>query len=279
MSQDKLQLQRFELKYIIREEVALAIRDFVRSYLVIDEFGAKFPNLSYPVHSLYLDSEQLTTYWHTINGNKNRYKLRIRFYADQPTAPVFFEIKRRVNDAILKQRSAVRRNAVDLLLAGHLPEPAHLVSQDPKQLGAIQRFCQLMNDLHARPMAHVAYYREAWMSPNNNAARLTMDRDVRCDPEPTARLFCEMQHPVSVFGNYVVLELKFTGRYPDWFRELVRIYGLTQCSAAKYADGIARLGATAFNPNLVFPEDEYASEKVKARLEFLKQTLSPSGMI
>jgi hypothetical protein len=36
-----------------------------------------------------------------------------------------------------------------------------------------------------------------------------------------------------------VVELKFTNRFPQWFGELVRIFGLRQCGAAKYADGVA----------------------------------------
>lgn len=247
MAPDRLQLQRFELKYIVREEVALAVREFVRSYLEIDEYGATRPNLSYPVHSLYLDSDRLTLYWHTINGNKNRYKLRIRFYENRPNAPVYFEIKRRQNNAILKQRGAVRRDAVDLLLHGQLPEPAHLVSSDPRHLGALQRFCQHLTETEAKPKAHVAYYREAWISQHNNSVRVTMDREVRFEPEPTARLVAEMTKPMLVFENKVVLELKFTGRFPDWFRELVRIFALAQCSAAKYADGVALFGEARLN--------------------------------
>ncbi|MBI4326086.1 MAG: hypothetical protein HY674_12580, partial [Chloroflexi bacterium] len=50
MAEDRLQLQRFELKYIIKESVALAVRDFVSSYLEIDEYGVTLPNLSYAVH-------------------------------------------------------------------------------------------------------------------------------------------------------------------------------------------------------------------------------------
>jgi hypothetical protein len=69
-----------------------------------------------------------------------------------------------------------------------------------------------------------------------------MDRDVRCDPDPTSRLLAEVDNPVKPFGNKVVLELKFTGRFPDWFRELVHVFSLAQCSAAKYADGVAQLG-------------------------------------
>ena len=80
MSQDKLQAQRFELKYILSEDTALAVRDFVSSYLEIDEFGATLPQFSYPVHSLYLDSPDMKLYKSTINGDKNRFKLRLRFY-------------------------------------------------------------------------------------------------------------------------------------------------------------------------------------------------------
>ena len=40
MAVDKLQTSRFELKYIIQEEQALQIRDYVRSYLELDENGS-----------------------------------------------------------------------------------------------------------------------------------------------------------------------------------------------------------------------------------------------
>jgi hypothetical protein len=271
MAEDRLQLQRRELKYIIKEEVALRIREFVSSYLEIDEYGATRPNLSYSVHSLYLDSDLLALYWHTINGNKNRYKLRLRFYEDRPGAPVYFEIKRRMNDAMMKQRGGVRREAVDYILAGHLPEPAHLVSSDPRQLAAIQRFSQLMNQLHAHPKAHVAYQREAWVSPHNNSVRLTMDRQVYCDPEPTPRLCAEMNRPVLVFGKNVVLELKFTGRYPDWFRELARVFNLTQCSAAKYVDGVVLLGENRLSPSLMAALDCGNRERIQERKEMLQK--------
>src|SRR5688572_28657031 len=120
MGIDKLQASRFELKYIIPEETALQIRDYVRSYLELDENGVGKPNYSYPVHSLYLDSDDLRLYWSTINGDKNRYKLRIRFYNNNPETPVFFEIKKRMNNCIMKKRGSVRREAVPLLLAGHM---------------------------------------------------------------------------------------------------------------------------------------------------------------
>jgi len=243
MGTDNLQSQRFEFKYIIREPVALAIRDFVRSYLVLDEYGATLPNLSYPVHSLYLDSPDLKLYHSTINGDKNRFKLRLRFYEDRPKAPVYFEIKRRTNNTISKQRGGVIRDAVNTILAGQLPSVDQVVSRDPKQYEALREFCRLVSELRAVPIAHIAYLREAWMSQHDNSVRVTIDRQVRCEPEPTAELTTKMNNPVSVFGDYLVLELKFTNRYPDWFKELVRVYNLTQCGAAKYVDGATLVGS------------------------------------
>jgi len=242
MAKDKMQTSRFEQKYIVCEEVALQVRDFVRSYLELDENGVGKPNYSYPVHSLYLDSDDLKLYWSTINGDKNRFKLRLRFYNNNPDTPVFFEIKRRMNNCIMKQRGGVRREAVDSLLAGYFPEPGHLVSKDPKHMLALQEFCRLMQHICARPKAHIAYLREAYVPHDDNSARLTMDREVRVEPELTTRLSTKMEHPTLLWGRDIVLELKFTNRFPDWFRELVRVFGLRQCGAAKYVDGVATLG-------------------------------------
>jgi hypothetical protein len=254
MAQDKLQAQRFELKYIISDELALSVRDFVSSYLENDEFGATLPNLSYPVHSLYLDSPDMKLYRATINGDKNRFKLRLRFYENRADAPVFFEIKRRMNNTISKQRGGVRRDAVDGLLAGQLPSAEHLISKEPKQLVALQNFCRLMSNLEASPKAHIAYLREAWISKYDNSVRVTMDRAVRCDPEPTARLTTDLIRPVTVFANKVVLELKFTNRFPDWFKDLVRVFGLMQCGAAKYVDGVTMVGENVVTRAFAFDD-------------------------
>lgn len=242
-----MQMQRWELKYIIPEDTALAVARFVSSYTVLDDYGVGKPHNSYPIHSLYLDSEALTIYWHTINGNKNRFKLRLRFYDNSPESPVFFEIKRRMNNAILKQRGGVRRKSVDYILAGHLPQPEHLIKQDsPKEHVALQRFSQYIKEYKAVPKAHIHYLREAWVSRHDNSLRVTFDRNVLISAEPTARLEIDHVNPTCVYGKDVVLEFKFTGRFPDYLRECCRIFGLTTTTAAKYADGIALAGERRF---------------------------------
>jgi hypothetical protein len=251
MAVDKMQAQRFELKYLVPDETALAARDFVRCYLDLDEYGATLPNLSYPVHSLYIDSDDLKLYQSTINGDKNRFKLRLRYYDERPESPIFFEIKRRTNSTISKQRAGVRREMVAGLLRGDMPSPAHLISKEPRHFVALQNFCRLMANLQASPKAHIFYLREAWISRHDNSVRVTMDRQVMCDAEPTARLSTQMISPKVIFSD-VILELKFTNRFPMWFKDLVQVFGLTQCGAAKYVDGVFRVGEHAVARSFAF---------------------------
>ena len=47
-----MQRQRFELKYMLDEDQAVASREFLAAHLELDENGVGKPNFSYPVHSL-----------------------------------------------------------------------------------------------------------------------------------------------------------------------------------------------------------------------------------
>jgi VTC domain len=238
MSQDHTLMEsRYELKYLIPNMLALQVRDFVQQHLEIDEYGACQPDLSYPVHSLYLDSDDWKIYWRTINGDKNRFKLRIRYYNDSPRTPVFFEIKRRMKDVILKQRCAIKRGGEERVLAGHLPAPDYFASNNPAERFSLERFLELMLDLNAKPKMHIAYAREAYVSPFNNEVRLTMDRAVRAQPRFGGHLITSMETPFLCTSDTVILELKFTGRFPNWYRDLVRTFDCFQTGAAKYVEG------------------------------------------
>jgi len=250
-----MQQSRFELKYLIKEPVAERVRDFVRCYLGIDEYGVGKPNYSYPVHSLYLDSDELEIYWRTVNGDKNRFKLRLRYYSDHPDTPVFFEIKRRMKDVILKQRGGVRQDAVPILLAGHLPGEEHMISKSPSSMVAVQRFCQLMAELRAKPKSHIYYKREAYVA-DNDEVRVTMDRDVYSEPNLDSNIKVKMTKPVHSYAGFVILELKFTNRFPNWFRELVRMANVMQCGAAKYLSGVQLMGRNRLHAHAEILEEE-----------------------
>ncbi len=241
------QSQRFELKYLVNPVQTLEMREFLKTYLELDDYGVGQPDLAYPVHSVYMDSDSLDTYHDTLNGTKNRFKLRLRYYDDRPDTPVFFEVKGRVDNCILKQRCGVRREAISLVMAGQLPDQSQLISRDPRHMVAIQRFNRLLLKLNARPKAHNSYLREAWVSPNDNSVRVTFDRNVRIEPYFRMDAPVEFIHPVSIFAESVILELKFTNRFPDWFKVLVRSFNLPWSAAAKYAGGVLIMGEHFFH--------------------------------
>lgn len=245
MSQDHtLMASRYELKYLIPHRIALKVRDYVRQYFELDEFGVGRPNYAYPVHSLYLDSDNWEIFWCSINGDKNRFKLRIRYYDERPKTPVFWEIKRRMKDVILKERCAIRRAFAPHVVNGHLPEPHEMLNpHSAEEQHAIHEFLRLQFDLGAIPKMHVAYDREAYVHSEVNDFRITFDRHVRVVTRFNGSLTTQMDDPFVCTGDcadpedVVILELKFTDRFPNWYRELVRRFDLMQSGAAKFCEG------------------------------------------
>ena len=227
---------------MIREEEALEIRAYLHSYLEPDEFAAGKPDNSYSVHSLYLDSNRLATYHSAISGDRNRFKLRIRYYDENQWSPVFFEIKRRINEGIVKQRARVKRDAVHSLLMGESPMPGHLFKWNDQQWSDLLDFWQLVERLQAAPRAHNFYMREAYVN-SDATVRVTLDRAIQICPEFGGELGIAINADgTEVFGGFVVLELKFTERMPTWLISMVQGFELKSSGAAKYVMGVELMG-------------------------------------
>ncbi len=178
----QVQSSRFEYKYLVTEAQAFQIRHFVLGYLAADKYSVGREGSGYAVHSLYFDSPDLLTCWATVEGKKNRFKLRVRFYDDRPQSPLFLEIKRRDNQVISKQRAAVKRSCANRLLAGEWLQRSDLYVDDEQNFRALYNFCELCQKIHARPTAYTSYMREAYESPHNNHHRVTFDRQLRAGP-------------------------------------------------------------------------------------------------
>ncbi len=242
----QLQTRRFELKFIISEAKAQSIRAFVQNYLECDEYMRPDQPLGYAVRSLYLDSPDLSLCRQTVDGEKNRFKLRIRFYDDRDKSPAFLEIKRRENDVIRKQRAAITRSGVQRFLMGDFIDSSCLFRADTNSVSALDNFCHLTRKIGAVPSVFVVYSREAYVAPYSNDLRLTFDRQIE------SRLFepghglhmSETRLPADVDG--CVLEIKFTDRFPHWTQELVQTFNLRRTSMPKYVecvDATRRMGS------------------------------------
>jgi hypothetical protein len=241
--QHRFQAGRYELKYIIDERRAAEVRDFARSYLVPDEHADPQAGNSYPVHSLYLDSPALDLFQSTVHGLKNRFKLRIRFYDDEPAHPVFLEIKRRISEVICKERAGVRREAVNLLLRGIPPGRSLLASaNDSKAAAAMQTFYRTCLQINARAGVYISYQREAYVSPESDQIRVTFDRRITVARYLPTPYLVASKAPLPVDMSGVVLEMKFTDRFPNWMRQMVHALNLWRGPSAKYVAGIRVIG-------------------------------------
>ena len=79
------------------------------------------------------------------------------------------------------------------------------------------------------------------------AIRVTFDRQLLGSPyEQGTDLLLPTQgaRPNIGNGNQVILELKFTDRFPEWMHELTRLFGLQRTSVPKYILCFDALGFT-----------------------------------
>lgn len=240
---------RYELKYVIEESRAVAIADFVSSYLRPSEHNGSGPIRGHPVISLYLDSPDFFFFRQSYTGHKNRMKLRIRFYDDEWQRPAFLEVKRRVGEVVCKDRALISREGVRQILSQgwpeqpYVPNASHLVHGKRRQ-DVSDDFWGFANTARARGTVFVSYYREIYESQNDDELRVTMDRYIRGSRYDGSG---RMEVPRRGWRPYlppymapfpqdgVILELKFDNQAPRWMFELAKIFNLRQISVCKYS--------------------------------------------
>ncbi|QEG01685.1 VTC domain protein [Stieleria maiorica] len=236
-SHDAIQSSRSELKFTIDPRQATAITDYLGARLRPDPHAV--PG-GYPVCSVYLDSADDLLMRQTNQGLRNRFKLRVRIYNDDPRQPAYLEIKRREGSAVKKQRCPVDRTIAATILStqqGAVRPPATSAG-DPKtqqQWLAFQEFCRLRDMISAIGTTYVYYRREAFVSPHNTDWRATFDRQLVASPYVPGSPLRIPTDVVPAGGEQtVVFELKFTDRFPNWMRDLVQTFNLVAGPFPKY---------------------------------------------
>lgn len=239
---NKLLSCRYELKYRIPEYKARALAKYVQTYLPIDRYSRHRNDYEYPISSLYFDSEKLDLCRETLDRKTNRFKLRIRCYDDEPNSHCFFEIKRRINNVILKDRARLDKNMIaKVILNDHTPDSLY---KEHKSI--IRQFQFYSRTLHARPLVLVRYMRQAFEGSSTNRVRITFDRKLS---------FKTVDSPIVSIGgpdwqmvpmDFVILEIKFTDRYPLWLSEMVKVFDLKQTAMSKYVSSVQQSCSMGF---------------------------------
>lgn len=230
---------RHECKFLVAERTAARVLALVQPFVAPDPHAATRPGHRYPIASLYLDDDAGSLLRETLDGACDRFKLRIRSYGDDPNLPVFVEVKRRHDRVVQKLRAELPRQALAAVLAGDLGDVAIV----PAALPALREFTRLMLLRDARPRVTVRYEREAYVGIDDDEVRVTFDRHLAAlaEDQPIVRLDSMQYHGAPPLG--VVLELKFTDRFPPWLQQVVHACELRRTSFSKYGTCVALLDA------------------------------------
>jgi hypothetical protein len=221
---------RYECKYLLDERTAQAIRSYIRPYAEFDPFSMRSEDGRYRVLSVYLDNPSFRLYRDTMGGVRNRYKIRLRYYAEQVDGPVYLEVKKRSNIVVRKSRELVRgRDANQLLLRG-----------DFKATDSHGEFSNRCRESGAQPALRVRYWREAWESRAMDPVRLTFDTNVEhCILSDPGLVETRPDWRATSVPAEVILEVKFTSLMPSWLRLMLRHFQLDKVSVAKYAESVS----------------------------------------
>jgi len=223
---------RFECKYMINPAAVPAMREFIQPFMMPDHYAARWENNRYEISSLYLDSPDLKLYQQTVGGEKNRFKLRVRTYDDEPDTPAFFEVKRKVNNIVSKRRVGIDRGDAAKFLESGAGDWMGKLS--PDAVDDLDYFSLHSGLAGARPVVRVRYTREAYEARAGDPLRITIDTDLM----HAVTLDHDLRHAdgrwvtTPVAGS--ILEIKFTERYPEWVSDLVKAFGLKQQPVPKY---------------------------------------------
>jgi len=238
---------RYEFKYLVKPEEEAFIRQVAQMYCAPDAYGV---NGKYTVSSLYFDTWDWLTAMQTVEGQRNRFKLRIRTYGFTPEDPVFLENKGRVGTSILKQRALMAREHVRDLCRGEPPPPGGFPALKAAHQDDLVRFRDRMDFLDMRPRLWVAYEREAYGSHYGDGARLTFDSELRVQPPSHDDPFVPDDacwQSVALDGPQVIVEMKFNGAFPFWMQRIVHGLELKRVSCSKYVQGVEQTGDVPWN--------------------------------
>lgn len=209
----------YELKFLLTHEQAALVQTAARQMLSPDAHGDPSIAGSYLVNSLYTDTPEFDVYYRS--PRFRRRKLRLRRYGAEPT--IWLESKRKQQGLVQKRRFPLMETGLDDYFRTPQPDVNHGWFRTRLERQQLQPVCQL------------TYVRAAYIGQTaGETIRLTIDRQLQATLAegwtiPTALL----GGPDLLEGAHI-LELKFRGALPSFFRNLVQELRLQPTGFSKY---------------------------------------------
>ena len=214
-----------ELKFLVDEAQAPALRAWARAHLARDGFGSGPHGDGYTTTSLYFETPGFDVYHR--RGSYGRSKFRIRRYGEADV--VFLERKFRTHRLLAKRRTTVPIHEMD-----HLAAPA------PREGWPGYWFHRRVLLRRLSPLIQMSYDRTARVGvADSGIMRMTIDTNLRVLPMPDRAFIPGVGFPL-IEGRCIV-ELKYRVEIPALFRQLVETFTLTPGPVSKYRIGLGVL--------------------------------------
>jgi SPX domain protein involved in polyphosphate accumulation len=234
-------LGRFEHKYLVTDQVAVAVRNAIRPHLAVDVHAPPDSVRGYKVYSLYYDTPHLDFYRQTRAGEKRRVKLRVRFYDHEANSVAFVEVKEKIDGQVYKRRYAADKPFVESMVRNPECDAIKHALGNGARGTALEEFCQRRKELGAVPKLFIAYEREAFNSTSTPPVRVTFDRRIRTNASGRDVRLAVPSFGANVGGLNVLIEFKYAGEPPAWLAEIEQSFLLKRASFSKFAECIDAL--------------------------------------
>jgi len=232
--------ERFEFKYLLSPIQAKKIESYFRKIgLTLDEYNRE--NGPYHVNSLYFDTPTMEDYRDKDGSLNIRKKMRARtydkFWSKNPQR-IWLEIKKKRNMNVKKVRVEITNEMwADLISKQSVKFDTKFSKREQEDLS---EFMYIFKRHLYRPKVIITYDRIAYLSHFLSPIRITFDNNVRVCKSELSDIHAEsMKIPVT--KNQVIMEVKFNGKLPWWFKRAVSMFDIERTDFSKYRNSVAVL--------------------------------------
>ena len=229
-------VHRYELKHVLRPDVAKRVARFLNAHLQLDEHcGARDGN-TYTVRSIYFDSPHFRCFHEKMAGNRYREKFRIRTYNHSDSAPLFLEHKRKSGLFYVKEKLPLSSEFLDQI--GRCDRDT-LAALDRSDRRLVEKLLFHMHRDAFSPVLLAAYEREAYVDSVDETIRATLDGNLRAMMFPALGQIHDETGLEFVLHDATILEIKFSHVLPRWIGSLRACFDLQAQACSKYCTSTA----------------------------------------
>jgi SPX domain protein involved in polyphosphate accumulation len=214
--------KRYELKYLMDEDQAAAVRDSLQEHMMQDRFAHS------TIRNIYLDTPDFLLARRSIERPLYKEKLRFRSYRNPSKEDhVFVELKKKKDSVVYKRRISMPLRDAEAWFSGEMEAPTGQIAEE-------------IDFLRTRypgigPAMFLSYDRDAYCAWGSGDLRITIDSDIRARTDDLHLSSGVYGHPVLPEG-YTLMEIKTMYGYPFWLLELLSSQRLYKSCFTKYGN-------------------------------------------